>query len=153
MSTNGDFDQVGVEVNWNIFTGGRTKKNVQKASVLVEKAQAQLDAAIRKANTDVKQAFLQVETDQAKLNARKAAMESSDIVSKASQAQYREGLKTMVDVLLAQRNAFSTKTDYLNAKYDYLIHVLQLHAAVGQLTEKELAEMNAWLIEYPNTAS
>lgn len=153
MSTNGDFDQVGVEVNWNIFTGGRTKKNVQKANVLVEKAQAQLDAAIRKANTDVKQAFLQVETDQAKLNARKAAMESSDIVSKASQAQYREGLKTMVDVLLAQRNAFSTKTDYLNAKYDYLIHVLQLHAAVGQLTEKELAEMNAWLIEYPNTAS
>ena len=153
MSTNGDFDQVGVEVNWNIFTGGRTKKNVQKASVLVEKAQAQLDAAIRKANTDVKQAYLQVETDQAKLNARKAAMESSEIVSKASQAQYREGLKTMVDVLLAQRNAFSTKTDYLNTKYDYLIHVLQLHAAVGQLTEKELAEMNAWLIEYPNTTS
>lgn len=153
MSTNGDFDQIGVEVNWNIFTSGRTKKNVQKASVLVEKAQAQLDAAIRKANTEVKQAYLQVETDQAKLNARKAAMESSEIVSKASQAQYREGLKTMVDVLLAQRNAFSTKTDYLNAKYDYLIHVLQLHAAVGQLTEKELAEMNAWLIEYPDTTS
>ena len=153
MSTNGDFDQIGVEMNWNVFTGGRTKKNVQKAAVLIEKSEAQLDAALRKANTDVKQAYLQVETDQTKLNARKAAMDSSEVVSKASKAQYQEGLKTMVDVLLAQRNAFSSKTDYLNAKYDYLLHVLQLHAAVGQLTEKELAEMNAWLVEYPNTAS
>lgn len=26
LSTNGDFDQIGVEVNWNLFTGGRTQK-------------------------------------------------------------------------------------------------------------------------------
>ncbi|WP_411689663.1 multidrug efflux outer membrane protein AbuO [Acinetobacter pseudolwoffii] len=148
MSSNGDFDQIGVEVNWNLFSGGRTQKSIRQAGVNVQKSAAQLDAAIRKANTDVKQSFMLVETDQAKLNARKAAMESSEIVSQASRAQYQEGLKTMVDVLLAQRNAFSAKTDYLNAKYDYLLHVLQLQASVGQLTEKELAELNAWLIEY-----
>jgi len=148
LSTNGDFDQIGVEVNWNLFAGGRTQKSIRQAGVNVQRSEAQLDAAIRKANTDVKQSYLQVETDEAKLNARKAAMQSSDIVSQASRAQYQEGLKTMVDVLLAQRNAFSAKTDYLNAKYDYLLHVLQLQASVGQLTEKELAEMNAWLIEY-----
>lgn len=148
LSSNGDFDQVGVEMNWNLFTGGRTSKNIQKAGVQVQRSEAQLDAAIRKANTDVKQSYLQVETDEAKLQARKAAMESADTVSKASRAQYQEGLKTMVDVLLAQRNAFSAKTDYLNAKYDYLIHVLQLQASVGQLNEQQLAEMNAWLVEY-----
>ncbi|WP_312331344.1 multidrug efflux outer membrane protein AbuO [Acinetobacter variabilis] len=148
LSTNGEFDQIGVEVNWNLFTGGRTQKSIRQAGVNVQRSEAQLDAAIRKANTDVKQSYLQVETDEAKLNARKAAMQSSDIVSQASRAQYQEGLKTMVDVLLAQRNAFSAKTDYLNAKYDYLLHVLQLQASVGQLTEKELTEMNAWLIEY-----
>ena len=42
----------------------------------------------------------------------------------------------MVDVLLAQRNAFSAKQDYLNAQYDYLLNVLRLKAAVGQLGEK-----------------
>ncbi|MFW1753994.1 TolC family outer membrane protein [Acinetobacter wanghuae] len=152
MSTNGDFDQVGIEMNWNVFNGFRTQKTIRQAGVNVRKSDAQLDAAIRQANTDVKQSFMQVETDQAKLNARKAAMDSSEIVSKASKAQYQEGLKTMVDVLLAQRNAFSSKTDYLNAKFDYVIHVLQLQAAVGQLTEKELADMNAWLIDYGNTS-
>jgi outer membrane protein len=147
MSQNGEFDQIGVEMNWNIFNGGLVKKNIQKASVNAQKAQAQLDAAILKANTDVKKAYLQVETDQSKLEARKAAMESSEIVSNASKAQYNEGLKTMVDVLLAQRNAFSAKQDFVNSKYDYIVNVLRLKASVGQLNEKELQEMNAWLIE------
>ena len=147
MSPDGQFDQVGIEMNWNVFSGGRVNKNVQKAVVLVQKSEAELDAAIRKANTDVKQAYLQVETDQAKLQARQAAMNSADLVARASKAQYQEGLKTMVDVLLAQRNAFSAKQDYLNAQYDYLKHVLQLKAAVGQLTEQDVQEMNAWLIQ------
>jgi outer membrane protein len=33
-------------------------------------------------------------------------MDSSALVSQASKASYNEGLKSMVDVLLAQRNAF-----------------------------------------------
>lgn len=72
----------------------------------LNKAQSQLDAAIRRANVDVKSAFMQVDTDRAKLEARKAAMDSSALVSQASKASYNEGLKSMVDVLLAQRNAF-----------------------------------------------
>ena len=134
-------------MNWNIYSGGRTQKSVQKAAVNVEKSTAQLDAAMRKANTDVKKSYLQVETDQAKLQARKAAMDSSQIVSQASKAQYQEGLKTMVDVLLAQRNAFSAKQEYLNAQYDYLMNVLRLKAAVGKLTTQDLSEMNTWLVD------
>ncbi|OTG81485.1 RND transporter [Acinetobacter sp. ANC 5054] len=153
MSQDGQFDQIGIEMNWNVFNGGRTQKSIKQASVKVEKSQAQVDASIRKAQTDVKKAYMQVETDQTKLQARKAAMDSSAQVSLASQAQYQEGLKTMVDVLLAQRNAFSARQDYLNSKYDYLIHVLELKAAVGKLTEEDLIEMNAWLVDQSKLTS
>ncbi len=147
ISSDGQFDQIGVEMNWNAYTGGRTQKSMQKAALNVRKSAALLDAAIRKANTDVKKSYMQVETDQAKLQARKAAMDSSSMVAQASKAQYQEGLKTMVDVLLAQRNAFSAKQDYLNAQYDYLMNVLRLKAAVGKLTVQDLEQMNAWLVE------
>ena len=147
LSNDGQFDQIGVEMNWKAFTGGTTQRSIQKAAVNVRKTEAQLDAAIRKTQTEVKKAYYQVETDQAKLEARQAAMQSSQVVSDASQAQYQEGLKTMVDVLLAQRNAFSTKQDYVNAKYDYILNVLRLKAAVGQLNEQELEKMNVWLVE------
>lgn len=153
MSQDGQFDQIGIEMNWNVFNGGRKQKSIRQAAVNVEKSQAQVDAAIRNAETDVKKAYMQVETDQAKLQARKAAMQSSSQVSLASQAQYQEGLKTMVDVLLAQRNAFSARQDYLNSKYDYLLHVLELKASVGKLTEADLVEMNAWLVDQSNQPS
>lgn len=147
MSQDGQFDQVGIEMNWNAYNGGRTQKSIKQATINVKKTEAQVEAATRKATSDVKKSFLQLESDEAKLQARKAAMDSAAIVSKASQAQYQEGLKTMVDVLLAQRNAFSAKQDYLNSKYDYLLHVLQLKASVGRLTDQDIAEMNAWLVQ------
>ena len=146
MSQDGQFDQVGIEMNWNTYNGGRTQKSIKQATINVKKTEAQVEAATRKATSDVKKSFLQLESDEAKLQARKAAMDSAIIVSKASQAQYQEGLKTMVDVLLAQRNAFSAKQDYLNSKYDYLLHVLQLKASVGRLTDQDVAEMNTWLV-------
>ena len=147
MSQDGQFDQVGIEMNWNAYNGGRTQKSIKQATINVKKTEAQVEAATRKATSDVKKSFLQLESDEAKLQARKAAMDSATIVSKASQAQYQEGLKTMVDVLLAQRNAFSAKQDYLNSKYDYLLHVLQLKASVGILTDQDIAEMNTWLVQ------
>ena len=147
MSQDGQFDQVGIEMNWNAYNGGRTQKSIKQAKINVKKTEAQVEAATRKATSDVKKSFLQLESDEAKLQARKAAMDSATIVSKASQAQYQEGLKTMVDVLLAQRNAFSAKQDYLNSKYDYLLHVLQLKASVGRLTDQDIAEMNTWLVQ------
>lgn len=146
IASDGQFDQVGVELNWTAFNGGRTKINIEKADVSVQKAMADVEAASRKANTDVRKAYMQVETDQAKLQARLAAMQSAQNVSNASQAQYREGLKNMVDVLLAQRNAFAAKQDYLNSQYDYLINVLNLKAAIGQLSEQDLTELNTWLV-------
>ncbi len=147
MSQDGQFDQVGIEMNWNAYNGGRTQKSIKQATINVKKTEAQVEAATRKATSDVKKSFLQLESDEAKLQARKAALDSAAIVSKASQAQYQEGLKTMVDVLLAQRNAFSAKQDYLNSKYDYLLHVLQLKASIGRLTDQDVAEMNAWLVQ------
>lgn len=147
ISSNGQYDQVGLEMNWNAFSGGRTKINIEKAAINVQKSMADVESASRKANADVKKSFMRVEIDESKLQARKIAMQSAEQVSKASQAQYREGLKNMVDMLLAQRNAFSAKQDYLNTQYDYLMNVLNLKAVVGQLNEQELMILNAWLVE------
>ena len=145
ISSNGQFEQIGVEMNWQLFSGGRTQASLNKATKQWQQSTAQLDAHVLKVRTDTKSAFHQVSTDQAKLQARKAAMTSSQMVANASQASYNEGLRSMVDVLLAQRNAFATRQEYVNAQYDYMINVLRLKAVTGMLRETDLAEMNAWL--------
>ena len=146
ISGNGQVNQIGVEMNLNLFNGGRTQKTIQQSTIKVKKADADLDAAIRKASIDVKKQYLQIDTDQSILKARLAAMQSAEIVSRASRAQYDEGLKNMVDVLLAQRNAFSAKQDYVNAQYDYVMNVLRLKASVGQLNDQAIQDLNQWLV-------
>lgn len=146
MSGDGQIDQIGVEMSWNVFNGGRTKKTIDQSTIKTKKADAELDAAIRKAAIDVKKQYLQVDTDETTLQARLAAMQSAEVVSKASRAQYNEGLKSMVDVLLAQRNAFSAKQDFVNAQYDYVLNVLRLKATVGQLDDQAIQDLNQWLV-------
>lgn len=51
----------------------------------------------------------------------------------------------MVDVLLAQRNAYAAQQDYVNAQYDYILSALRLKAQAGQLSEQDLIDFNQWL--------
>ena len=66
MSQDGLFDQVGIEMNWNAYNGGRTQKSIKQATINVKKTEAQVEAATRKATSDVKKSFLQLESDEAK---------------------------------------------------------------------------------------
>lgn len=145
ISNNGRNDKIGLELNWTPFTGTRSAIT-EKSRVTAQAAAQDTEATTRKIRTEVKRAYLQVATAQSQLQAYRVAMESAQLVAAASQASYQEGLKTMVDVLLAQRNAFAAQQDYVNAKYDYLLNVLKLKASSGQLTEQDLQELNTWLV-------
>ncbi len=145
ISSDGRVDKVGLELNWTPFNGVRSAM-IQKSRLEASAARTDVDTVQRQVQTEVKRAFLQVSTAYSQLTAYKVAMESAQLVADASQASYQEGLKTMVDVLLAQRNAFSARQDYVNAQYDYILNVLQLRASSGQLDENDLQQLNAWLV-------
>lgn len=146
ISTNGRNDKIGLEMNWVAYTGTRSKIT-EKSRLSALAAQQDSETVLRQVRTDVKNAYLQIATAQSQLEAYKVAMESARLVADASQASYQEGLKTMVDVLLAQRNAFAAQQDYIHAQYDYLLNILKLKASSGQLNEQDLDELNAWLVQ------
>ena len=118
---------------------------MKKARLERDAAKVDVDAQRKTIHTAVKQAYLQVMSGASQLSAYRTAMQSAQLVADASQASYQEGLKSMVDVLLAQRNAFSAKQDYVNAQYDYVLNVFQLRALSGQLDEQDVMQFNAWL--------
>jgi outer membrane protein len=55
------------------------------------------------------------------------------------------GVRTSVDVLNAQQQLYSAKRDLLQARYSWLLSVLQLKAAAGVLNEDDLAATNKLL--------
>ncbi len=147
FNNNGQNSTVGLELNLPLYRGGRTKTAVTQAAYQASAARNQVDLAERQVSAAVRSAFINLNTDRARIKARKNAMQSSELVAQASQASYDLGLRTIVDVLLAQRNAFAAQQDYMNARYDYVINVLRLKQAAGQLDEQALAEINQWLVE------
>ena len=147
FNNNGQNSAIGLELNLPLYRGGRTKTAVTQAAYQASAARNQVDLAERQVSASVRSAFINLNTDRARIKARKNAMQSSELVAQASQASYDLGLRTIVDVLLAQRNAFAAQQDYMNARYDYVINVLRLKQAAGQLDEQALAEINQWLVE------
>lgn len=146
INTNGRNDKIALEMNWTAFNGTRSKIT-EKSRLSALAAQQDSEVVLRNIRTDVKNAYLQITTAQSQLYAFKVARDSAQLVADASQASYQEGLKTMVDVLLAQRSAFAAQQDYIHAQYDYLLNILQLKASSGQLKTQDLDELNTWLTQ------
>jgi outer membrane protein len=51
-------------------------------------------------------------------------------------------VRTNLDVLNAQQQAYSTRRDLYQAEYNFLISQLRLKAAVGGLAEADLGKVN-----------
>ena len=144
-TSDGDSYSLGLELNLPLYTGGQITASVRQASYQVDAAREQLLAAERQVVAQARTAFLNIEADRSKIEARQEAVSSGETVAKASQVGYELGVRNIVDVLLAQRNAFAAKRDYVTARYDYVLNVVRLRAAAGQLTANDLAEVNTWL--------
>ena len=55
------------------------------------------------------------------------------------------GTRNIVDVLMAQRTLYRAKRNYANARYDYIISMMNLKAMAGQLSPKDIFELDNWL--------
>ena len=86
-----------------------------------------------------------MQTDVLTIKARKRATVSSRSALEATETGYQVGTRNIVEVLNAQRNLFSAQRDYANARYDYIIHILNLKFFSGSLGQPDIEKLNLWL--------
>jgi len=133
---------IGVQLNMPIFEGGATQSKVREAEANRDRARQELENARRNVATQTRQAYLGVVNGMAQVKALQAALKSSKSLLESSKLGEQVGVRTNLDVLNAQQQLYSTRRDLYQAEYNYLISELQLKAAVGQLSEKDLAAVN-----------
>lgn len=139
-------DSIGVSVNWPIFSGGLVRSQTRQAAFTYEQRNAELDASQRLAERQARDAYLGVLSGASRVRALKQAVVSNQTAQEASETGLQVGTRTAVDVLNAQSQLFSAQRDYAQARYDYLISVLQLKQAAGRLSASDLAEIDALLV-------
>jgi outer membrane protein len=147
FDTNTDGNTVSVNVNIPIFSGLRTSSSARQAVSQGLQAQELFNSAERNTIQNARALHLSVETDVARIAARKQATVSNQSALEATQAGYEVGTRNLVEVLQAQSKLYQARRDYANALYDYVIDTIRLREVAGMLTPADVQEVDKWLQE------
>ena len=137
--------QIGLQFTLPIYSGGFTQSKVRQNEYLWIAAKEAVVQSSRATERQAHDAYLGVISGIARVQALRQALESSQTALKATEAGYEVGTRTAVDVLNARKTLVQAETDYSNARYDYIVSVLQLRLAAGTLDRAQLIEVNSYL--------
>jgi len=135
----------GVQLSLPIYQGGAINSRVREAIANEDRARHDLENARRTAEFNARQAFLGITSGTAQVRALEAALISTQSQLSSTRLGQEVGVRTQVDVLNAQQLLFSARRDLAQSKYNYILSLLRLEAAIGELTEDDLNAVNLWL--------
>jgi outer membrane protein len=133
---------IGVQWSVPIFSGFNVTSHVREAISLEDKARNDLEANKRTAALQARQAYLGVNSGLAQVKALEAAEVSSQSALDSNKLGYQVGVRINIDVLNAQRQVYSTRTQLSQARYTTILNGLKLKAATGSLREDDLVPVN-----------
>jgi outer membrane protein len=128
-----------------IFAGGSTQAAVSAARGTRDQRVAELEARKRETERSTRNAYQGVIAGVSRVQAYKQAVVSNTTALEASEVGLEVGARTAVDVLNAQRELYRAQRDYSRSRYDYLLNVLRLKNAAGQLAPRDVNEIDGLL--------
>jgi outer membrane protein len=142
-----DGTSIGLSLKVPLYSGGSTSGRARQAYAQFTQAQEQYNSTQRSVIQNARGLHLSVETDVARVQARKQAIISNQSALEATQSGYEVGTRNLVEVLLAQRNLYQARRNYSDALYDYVIDTIKLREVAGMLTPADVKEIDKWLLD------
>ncbi|WP_229427303.1 TolC family outer membrane protein [Massilia atriviolacea] len=130
---------IGIQLNVPLYSGGSVNATSRQAVAGLERSRADLQAKTDKALIEVSKQYSAVQSGIAKVNALNRAVESSNLLIKATEQSIKGGVRINLDLLNAQQQLFTTKRDLAQARYGYLMASLRLRAAAGALDASDVS--------------
>jgi len=145
--------QIGLQLQIPIYQGGLVSARARRAVALRQQALDNLEPARRQAEFETRSAYLNLTGNVAQVAAFEQALTSSRSQLESTQLGYEVGVRTSIDVLNAQQQLNTAQRDLLQARYNYLLSVLQLKAATGLINESDLADVSQRMSNSPIAAA
>ena len=119
-----------------IFQGGKRKNNIRIAEKQVEQARLDIVDFVNQANSEYKTALAQYRSALASYQALKENVELATEVARIIELQYREGIKTYLELITAQTDLRAAQINYFNAVYNLLSSKIDVQKAEGAIPIK-----------------
>lgn len=133
-NTGGSNWTVGLTLHFNLFRGGADRAAVASAVAERQARQARLDDLKTAVDLQVRQAWYAVKTASEQLQVSRQAAEQATAALKIVQNRYTSGLATITDLLRAQTELTSARTQFVQASYNLQISRANRDLAVGTLS-------------------
>ncbi len=124
---------VGLTLNIPIFQGTKRLQNLAKARLQVERADLDIINTTNTINTEYVQALAGYKSNYTSYKLVRENVDLAKDVYKVVSLQYREGVKTYLDVIVAQSDLRTAELNYYNALFQLLASRIDLQKALGTL--------------------
>jgi outer membrane protein len=125
---------VGLSLTMPIFQGTRRLQNLSKAKLQVERTDQDIVNTQNTIGTQYVQALASYKSNFANWQALKQNVELARDVYNVVSLQYREGIKTYLDVIVSQSDLRTSELNYYNSLFQLLLSKIDLKRALGTLT-------------------
>lgn len=146
-ANDGSYGDINAGINLYIplYTGGNTSSLTSQAEFQYVAASQELEATYRDVTKNVRAFNNNINASIGALKAYEQTVISAQSALEATEAGFDVGTRTIVDVLDSTRRLYDANRNLANARYDYIISVLQLKQAVGTLSEQDIMDINMGL--------
>jgi len=145
---------IGLSLNVPIYSGGAITSRVKQAQYSYVIASETLVQTFRSTEADINSGYNNVRASLSSIAAYEQSVTSSKSALEATEAGFEVGTRTIVDVLDSTTNLYASENELANARYDYIINMLQLKYSAGILSEQDIIDISTGLVEVdPKAAS
>jgi outer membrane protein len=146
-TTNTATASLGVQGQFDAYTGGAASSTVRQAKAAYLTATAQMEQTYRQVIANTRTYYWNVLTGISQIEADRAAIKSGLSALKSAEAGYKVGTQIFTTVLQQQQALYQAQTTYTTDRINYLLATLQLKQSVGTLSVDDLLAIDAWLSE------
>jgi outer membrane protein len=143
----GSAGAVGIQISIPLTDGFMTRSKIREALALEDQARDDLDEAQRSAGLTAHDAYLGVTRGLVQTGALATAVQSANVALRSNQTGYRVGIRVNADVLDAEDRLYRARRDLARARAETLVQGLKLKASTADLSEADLAALDALLSE------
>ncbi|PHJ42358.1 outer membrane channel protein TolC [Vibrio sp. PID17_43] len=136
---------VGVNLAVPLYTGGKITSLTKQAEFNYVSASENLEKEYRSVVSNVRAQNNNINASIGALKAYEQTVISAKAALEATEAGFDVGTRTIVDVLDSTQSLYNANKNLSDARYNYILSVLQLRQAVGTLSEQDILDIDAGL--------
>jgi outer membrane protein TolC len=124
----------GAMLNWNLFRGMADRAREEEAIQTRSQREQQLRAAVSGVRLQVRQAFLNLQSANSRIQVAEAAIGAAEEAQRITSERYAAGMATVTDLLRSQTALQDARTRRLGAIYEQRAAAIRLERAVGTVS-------------------